>query len=47
MEKNQKELTQSHSRQISYLLAVLFKGAAARNSDKLGNYKMPVKLRET
>ena len=25
----------------------LFKGAVSRNSAKLGNYKMPVKLRET
>ena len=24
-----------------------FKGAVSRNSAKLGNYKMPVKLRET
>ena len=26
---------------------LLFKGAVSRNSAKLGNYKMPVKLRET
>ena len=26
---------------------VKIKGAVSRNSDKLGNYKMPVKLRET
>ena len=26
---------------------VYFKGAVSRNSARLGNYKMPVKLRET
>ena len=26
---------------------VMFKGAVSRNCAKLGNYKMPVKLRET
>ena len=26
---------------------LLVKGAVSRNSAKLGNYKMPVKLRET
>ena len=26
---------------------LIFKGAVSRNSAKLGNYKMPVKLRET
>ena len=25
----------------------MFKGAVSRNSAKLGNYKMPVRLRET
>ena len=29
------------------LLKCSFKGAVSRNSAKLGNYKMPVKLRET
>ena len=28
-------------------LEAQFKGAVSRNSAKLGNYKMPVKLRET
>ena len=27
-------------------IMILFKGAVSRNSAKLGNYKMPVKLRE-
>ena len=31
----------------SYREQVLLKGAVSRNSVKLGNYKMPVKLRET
>ena len=29
------------------ILVLLLKGAVSRNSVKLGNYKMPVKLRET
>ena len=32
---------------ITMLLTQHFKGAVSRNSAKLGNYKMPVKLRET
>ena len=32
---------------ISPELATGLKGAESRNSGKLGNYKMPVKLRET
>ena len=29
------------------IFSVALKGAVSRNSAKLGNYKMPVKLRET
>ena len=32
---------------IIIVKGILFKGAVSRNSAKLGNYKMPVKLRET
>ena len=30
-----------------HVIFYLVKGAVSRNSAKLGNYKMPVKLRET
>ena len=37
-----------HVRKVSlYKCDSKFKGAVSRNSAKLGNYKMPVKLRET
>ena len=32
---------------VNVLVTKLLKGAVSRNSAKLGNYKMPVKLRET
>ena len=32
---------------LGWLWTTLFKGAVSRNSAKLGNYKMPVELRET
>ena len=32
---------------VNVLVAKLLKEAVSRNSAKLGNYKMPVKLRET
>ena len=32
---------------VDSLFVLLVKGAVSRNSAKLGNYKMPVKLRET
>ena len=32
---------------VKIVLHYYLKGAVSRNSDLLGNYKMPVKLRET
>ena len=36
------------AREYNHIIRIFyFKGAVSRNSAKLGNYKMPVKLRET
>ena len=36
-----------YDQRIMNIASCVFKGAVSRNSDKLGNYKMPVKVRET
>ena len=40
-------LSDQYKSMIFYCQPELIKGAVSRNSAKLGNYKMPVKLRET
>ena len=41
------ELPSFVNRRLQEIVILMFKGAVSRNSAKLGNYKMPVKLRET
>ena len=36
-----------YDQRIMKIASCVFKGAVSRNSAKLGNYKMPVKVRET
>ena len=40
-------MSRNMSRNESQALSEVFKGAVLRNSAKLGNYKLPVELRET
>ena len=41
------ELPSFVNRRLQEIAILMFKGAVSRNSAKLGNYKMPVELRET
>ena len=41
------ELPSFVNRRLQEIAILMFKGAVSRNSAKLGNYKIPVKLRET
>ena len=41
------ELPSFVNRRLQEIAILMFKGAVSRNAAKLGNYEMPVKLRET